>query len=111
MGLVAQKEKNCDPADPADDRKGDTWDHVALDAESRLIVSVVPGERTAENVVAVVEDVTRRTEGRLMDLITTDGYPAYEEARLETPMGRRSPRPGRASEDVPRPPTKSLRRA
>jgi IS1 family transposase len=80
--FVAKKEKSCDPDDPADDRKGDTWDHVALDAESRLVVSVVPGERTAENVVAVVEDFKRRTGGRMMDLITTDGYPAYEQAIL-----------------------------
>jgi IS1 family transposase len=80
---VAKKEKNCDPLDPADDRKGDTWDHVALDAESRLVISVVPGERTAESVVAVVEDFKRRTGGRLMNLITTDGYPAYEQAILE----------------------------
>ncbi len=79
---MAKKEKNCEPLDPADDRKGDTWDHVAIDAESRLVVSVVPGERTAENVVAVVEDFKRRTGGRLMDLITTDGHPAYEEAIL-----------------------------
>ena len=81
--FVAKKEKNCDDTNPADDRKGDTWDHVAIDAESRLIVSVVPGERTAENVVTVVEDFKRRTGGRLMDLITTDGYPAYEDAILE----------------------------
>ena len=27
---------------------------MAFDAESRLVVSVVPGERTAENVAAVV---------------------------------------------------------
>jgi hypothetical protein len=80
---VAKKEKNCDPDDPADDRKGDTWDHVAIDAESRLALCVVPGERTAENVVAIVGDVRRRTGGRLMDLITTDGYPAYEGAILD----------------------------
>ena len=80
---MAKKEKNCDPDDPADDRKGDTWDHVATDAESRLVVSVVPGERTAESVVAVVTDFKRRTGGRLMDLITTDGYPAYAGALLE----------------------------
>jgi IS1 family transposase len=47
-----------------------------------LVLSVVPGERTAVDVVAVVEDVKRRTGGRLLDLITTDGYPAYEEAIL-----------------------------
>jgi IS1 family transposase len=79
---VAKKQKNCDPNNPADDRKGDTWDHVAIDAESRLVVSVVPGERTTEGVIAVVEDFRRRTGGRLMDLITTDGYPAYAEAIL-----------------------------
>ncbi len=80
---MAKKEKNCDPSDPADDRKGDTWDHVAIDAESRLILSVVPGERTAESVVAVVADFKRRTGGRLMNLMTTDGYPAYEDAILQ----------------------------
>jgi IS1 family transposase len=55
---------------------------VAIDAESRLVLCVVPGERTAEKVAAVVEDVKRRTGGRLLDLITTDGYAAYEEAIL-----------------------------
>ncbi len=81
--FVAKKEKHCDPDDPADDRKGDTWDHVALDAESRLVVSVVPGERTAEDAAALVADFKRRTGARVMDLMTTDGDPAYEEAILD----------------------------
>ena len=81
--FVAKKEKNCDPDDPADDHKGDYWDHVAFDPEHRLVVGVVPGERTAENVEAVVEDFQRRTGGRLMDLITSDDYPAYEAAILD----------------------------
>ena len=93
--------------DPADDRKGDSWDHVAFDAESRLVVSVVPGERTAENVEAVVEDFKRRTGGRLMDLITTDDYPAYEDGDPATPTARRSRRPGPASGGAPRPRTRS----
>jgi IS1 family transposase len=80
--FVAQKEKNRDPADPSDDRTGDTWDHVAFDPEHRLVVSVVPGARSAENVEAVVQDFQRRTGGRLMNLMTTDGYPAYETAIL-----------------------------
>jgi IS1 family transposase len=97
--FVAKKEANCDPLDPADLRKGDTWDHVAFDPEHRLVVSVVPGERTAENVAAVVEDFRRRTAGRLMDLMTTDGYPAYETAILEaygqTVTPPRTGKPGR----------------
>ena len=32
--------------------------------------------------MAVVADFRRRTAGRLMDLMTTDGYPAYEQAIL-----------------------------
>jgi IS1 family transposase len=80
---VAKKEKNCDPADPAYDRKGDTWDHVAFDPEHRLVVSVVPEERSAENVAVVVGDFKRRTGGRVMNLMTTDGFPAYKTAILD----------------------------
>jgi hypothetical protein len=47
------------------------------------VISVVVGERTAQSVVAVVNDFKRRTGGRLMDLITTDGHLAYEDAFLE----------------------------
>jgi IS1 family transposase len=97
--FVAKKEAHCDPLDPADDRKGDTWDHVAFDPEHRLVVSVVPGARTAENVTAVVEDFRRRTAGQLMNLITTDGYSAYEEVILnaygQTVTPPRTGKPGR----------------
>ena len=55
----------------------------------------MPGERTAENVAAVVEDFKHRTGGRLMDLITTDGYPAYEEAILRAMATITPPRTGK----------------
>jgi hypothetical protein len=55
---------------------------VALDAEHRLIISVVPGARTIENTEALVADTRRRTGGRLLDLMTSDDYPAYETAIL-----------------------------
>ena len=64
-----------------------------------MVLCVVPGERTAENVKAVVEDVKVRTGGRLMNLITTDGYPAYADAILEaygkTVTPPRTGKPGR----------------
>jgi IS1 family transposase len=82
--FVAQKEKHCDRTNPADDHKGDYWDHVAFDPEHRLVVSVVPGARTVENTEAVVADFHRRTEGRVMNLMTSDEYPAYETAILNT---------------------------
>jgi hypothetical protein len=81
--FVAKKEARCDPDDPADARKGDHWDHVALDPDHRLVISVVPGKRTAENTGALVRDVRRRTSGRLMALITTDEYAPYRGAILE----------------------------
>ncbi len=80
--FVAKKEANCDRSDAADDHKGDYWDHVALDAEHRLVISVVPGARTIENTEALVEDTRRRTGGRLLNLMTSDDYPAYETAIL-----------------------------
>ena len=67
--FVAKKESHCDRADPADDHKGDYWDHVALDPEHRLVVAVVPGARTIENTEALVADFHRRTGGRLMNLM------------------------------------------
>ena len=81
--FVGKKEANCDPNNPDDERQGDHWDHVALDAEHRLVLSVVPGKRTAENVQALLQDVKKRLDGRTPNLITTDEYPAYKTAVLQ----------------------------
>jgi IS1 family transposase len=82
--FVGRKQANCEPEDPGDDPwQGDCWDHVAFDPEHRLVVSVVPGKRTVGNLGKLVEDFKRRTGGRIMNLITTDEYPAYEGAILE----------------------------
>ena len=107
--FVAKKEANCDRDDPADDHKGDYWDHVALDPEHRLVVAVVPGARTIENTEALVSEFRRRTGGRLLRLMTSDDYPAYETAILhaygETVTPPRTGKPGRpkASYQVPPP--------
>src|SRR3954452_707102 len=76
--FVAKKEKNCDEDDPEDRSRGDCWDHVAFDPEHRLVVSVVPGGRTAESVRELVGDLKGRLGGRAPVLITTDEYSAYE---------------------------------
>ena len=97
--FVAKKEAHCDRSDPADDHKGDWWDHVAYDPEHRLIISVVPGARTIENTEILVEDARRRTGARLMNLMTIDDYPAYQPAILHaygtTVVPPRTGRPGR----------------
>ena len=55
---------------------------MALDAESRLVLAVVPGARDAEAVEEVVGEVKERTGGRVLDLATSDDYSAYETALL-----------------------------
>jgi IS1 family transposase len=86
--------------DRADANHGDWWDHTAYDPEHRLVLSVVPGAREAENAEAVVAAVKQRTEGRPMRLLTSDDYPAYNVAIQHvygsevttTPSGRDSRR-------------------
>jgi hypothetical protein len=80
--FVGKKEKRCDRADEADDGCGDCWDHVALDPEHRLVVGAVVGRHSAEHTDLLVADFHRRTEGRLMNLMTSDENPAYAEAIL-----------------------------
>jgi len=80
--FVFNKQARCDPANPADDHHGDWWDHVAIDSETRLVLAVVPGARDAESVEELVGAVKDRIEGRVLDLVTTDEYPADETALL-----------------------------
>lgn len=70
-----------------------------MDPESRLLLAVVPGERTAENCKRAVEEVYRRTGGNGAMLLTSDGYPAYATA-IEEVYGQwvtpeRTGKPGR----------------
>jgi IS1 family transposase len=93
---VFKKQEHCDPDDPADANRGDAWDHVAFDPESRLVLVVVPGARDVEAVEEVAGELKRRTDRDALKLVTSDEYPAYETALLyafgeevtTTPTGR-----------------------
>lgn len=107
--FVGKKQKHCSDDDPLDAEQGDNWDHVALDPEHRLVVSVVPGKRTEENVHELVQDFQQRTDGRLLNLMTSDEYPAYAGAILEAygvvqepPRTGRPGRPRKAKKVVPK---------
>lgn len=50
---MLKKQKDCDPLDEDDMLAGDQWDFVALDPDSRLILSVFVGKRLADNASAV----------------------------------------------------------
>ena len=69
---------------------------MALDPEHRLVVSVVPGKRTEDKVQQLVQDFKERTGGRIMNLMTSDEYPAYKTAIFEAyGVDKEFPRTGR----------------
>lgn len=97
--FVYQKEARCRPGSLPDRHRGDNWDHVALDAEHRLVLEVVPGKRRRQQVRRLVQAVRARTGGRILRLFTSDEYKPYGEELL-TAYGvaeavERTGRPGR----------------
>jgi hypothetical protein len=97
--FVAKKERNTDPGDPEDCFKGDVWDHVALDPDSRLVLGVVVGPRTLDSAELLLQGVRDRLGGRVPELVTSDEHPAYREALLsafgQQQLPPRTGRPGR----------------
>lgn len=82
--MWGKKDKHCDPDNPDDAQQGSYWDHVIIDPETKLIVSLVVGKRNADTVVQVFTDFYGRTDGYLPELITTDEYAVYETVILDT---------------------------
>ena len=54
-----------------------------MDAEHRLVVSAVVGKRTDDNARQVVHELRERTDGRFLNLITSDEHAAYATAIAE----------------------------
>jgi transposase-like protein/IS1 family transposase len=75
--FVSKKEANCDSET---NKCGDNWDHVAIDAETRLVLSVVPGKRTTENCLQLVKNVHKITNKRTDLLLTSDEHKPYKTA-------------------------------
>src|SRR5512135_657173 len=73
--FVAERQKNCDPTEAADDHKGDWWYHVAYDPEHKLVLAVVPGACVTESVAEVVTEAKDRLDEQPSALSTRDEYP------------------------------------
>jgi IS1 family transposase len=71
-----------------------------LDAASRLVLSVVVGKRTEANARQLVHELRERTDGRPLNLITSDEYPAYA-AALAAVYAERAPQ-GEAKPQIQR---------
>ena len=91
-------------AAPAD--AGDIWTWTGIDADSKLIVSYLVGDRSGSVAIELMDDLRSRLANRVQ--ISTDGHKAYLEAvegafggdvdyaQIIKPLWRRSPSPGRA---------------
>ena len=75
--FVNKKEKNV-PRDEKGRGDGDAWTWVALDPDSKLVLTYRTGSRDSATGYAFVEDLADRLTERVQ--ITSDGYPIYERA-------------------------------
>ena len=90
--LWEKKDKNVDENTDDKNKVGSKWDHVAIDANSRLVVSYVCGNRTKEESLALLNDFSLRcnrghpsnSRGLPPRKIRTDDYSVYKDAILHT---------------------------
>jgi IS1 family transposase len=86
MELREKKPKRCQAKEQ--EMAGAMWDHTAVTADSKLVVSFIVGKRTHEQTRALVYDAKRRLRSGHLPAIFTDAYEGYESAILEA-FGRR----------------------
>ena len=72
------KAKNVATAKAAPAEAGDLWTWTALDADSKLMISWLVGDRDAEHANELMQDVASRLTNRVQ--LTTDGHAPYLEA-------------------------------
>jgi IS1 family transposase len=79
--FVYAKDKNAPEEMKAEGQAGDVWTWTAIDADTKLIVSWMLGDRTVETARLFMADVADRLVGRVQ--LTTDGHKAYLSAVRE----------------------------
>lgn len=70
--------KNKNVPEGMEDRAGDAWTWVGIDADNKLVVSWFVGDRSAESAYEFMRDISERLSTRIQ--LTTDGLKAYLEA-------------------------------
>ncbi len=76
--FVAMKEKTVPTAKAAPQQAGSVWTWTAIDADTKLIISYMVGDRDSEAAMFFIDDLAHRIDGRMQ--LTTDGHKAYLEA-------------------------------
>jgi len=74
--FVHTKEGHLAPGSPTE--WGDAYTWIAMDSETKLVISHLVGKRDAEHASAFVKDFSERVVGRCQ--LTTDGFKPYLEA-------------------------------
>lgn len=74
--FVYSKEKNV--PEEMEGRAGDVWTWTGIDADSKLIVGWLVGDRSAETATVFMKDLAGRLSSRVQ--LTTDGYKSYLDA-------------------------------
>src|ERR1051326_5150789 len=72
------KKQSNTTGDESRQGKGDVWTWTAIDADSKLIVSWMVGNRDAQTASIFMQDVKERLASRVQ--LTTDGYKPYLDA-------------------------------
>ena len=76
--FIYSKEKNATQDSKIDNNAGDCYTWTAIDADSKLILSYLVGQRTEHCANYFMYDVALRVSNRIQ--LTTDGLSAYREA-------------------------------
>ena len=72
------KNKNVPAAKAAPAAAGDVWTWTAIEAQSKLIISYLVGNRDGECAMSLMDDLRQRITNKVQ--LTTDGHKAYLEA-------------------------------
>jgi IS1 family transposase len=80
--FVGCKQKNLTPAILSKRNAGDAWTFVAIEAQTKLVISTMVGQRDAGLATAFLKDVSRRLSNRVQ--LTTDGHNMYLKAVADT---------------------------
>lgn len=80
------KQKNVPTAKAAGEQAGSVWTWTGLCAASKMIVSYMVGDRSAETANIFMDDLARRVDGRMQ--LTTDGLRVYLDAVAGAFSGR-----------------------
>jgi IS1 family transposase len=74
---VFKKQKHCDLEDAADHRKGECWDHMVFDPETRLVLAVEVAKRSGSSVLRLLKRAREQLRQKTPRLISSDNFGPY----------------------------------